>query len=138
MKTAIIYDPCPVARLPIRLILTSIAFTQIHEYGDISAALGAVTRLKPEMVVLESSPGGHDGILLIQQLLRASPRSRVVAFPSMVSQVHFARCLRAGVYGVVGKAETMLEVTNALTAVAQGYTYMSTACRVHESDDQGV
>lgn len=86
-------------------------------------------RLKPEMIVLESSPGGGDGILFIQQLLSVSPRSRVVAFPSVGSQVHFARCLRAGVFGIVGKTETMLEITNAITAVAQGYIYMSSACR---------
>lgn len=96
--------------------------------GTASDGPGAVEQaraLQPDIVVLDVSLPGMNGVEAAYRIREVSPKSRIVVF-SMHSEKELVLSLfRAGIAGYVLKEETVEDLVNALEIVRNGSTYYS-------------
>jgi DNA-binding NarL/FixJ family response regulator len=113
----------------IRGMLTSlIGRTQGLELcGEASSAEAALPQLpdsQPEVVLIDLSLPGMDGIMLIRRLKEQSPELLTLAVSGHLESIYALRALRAGARGYVLKDE-LLEVVKAVRHVYSGGTFIS-------------
>ena len=97
------------------------------EAGDSASAFTEITRLQPDIVIVDLSLPGESGLELVKRLqtLPRIPRSLVL---SMHDESFFAeRALRAGAQGYVMKQEATDKVIDAIRTVLRGESYVSGA-----------
>jgi len=95
--------------------------------SDGLSALKAASELRPDLVVLDVTLPGLNGIEVTKRLLRALPDTRVVAL-SMHADAHYvAEMLRAGALGYVLKDDDYDELLAAISAAMNGRRYLSSA-----------
>jgi DNA-binding NarL/FixJ family response regulator len=101
--------------------------TVVGEVGDGSQALLLVERLRPDVVLMDLSLPGVDGIEATRQIHERCPAVRVLVLSMHQSKAYVSRALRAGASGYVLKQSTAAELALALRAVAAGNTFLSPA-----------
>lgn len=97
----------------------------IGEAGTVDEAVPLVEKLAPEVVVLDISLEGADGVSLIKRLHQASPASRIVMYTMHAEAAYVSRSLRGGALGYILKSDRMAELISAVRAVSQGKIYLS-------------
>jgi DNA-binding NarL/FixJ family response regulator len=81
--------------------------------------------LKPDIVVMDISMPGLNGVEATRQILDGATGIKIVAL-SMHSSMHFiTEILRAGAVGYVLKKNAFQELTQAIHTVIRGHTYLS-------------
>lgn len=96
--------------------------------GDASNAVEAldlITRLKPQLVVLDISLPGRSGIELIKDIKAAAPDVAVIVFSVHDDSFYAERALRAGAHAYVMKREVTKTILQAIRCVLEGKTYLS-------------
>lgn len=96
--------------------------------GEASEAGGAVkltAALRPDVVVLDISLAGGDGVSLIGRLLEASPSSKIVMYTMHDGVAYIRRSLLTGALGYVLKSDSMKELEEAIFQVSRGRMYLS-------------
>jgi DNA-binding NarL/FixJ family response regulator len=83
-------------------------------------ALLLTQQLQPDIVLLDIFLGETNGLDIAQQLMRASPETRIVAFTGSRDDEQLLRAMRLGVHGYVQKAQPLDELVAVLRAVAKG------------------
>ncbi len=99
--------------------------TVCGQASDASSAMKEITRLQPDVTIVDLSLQGQTGLELIKQLqpLLVNPRVLVL---SMHDEAFYAeRALRAGALGYVMKREATSKVIEAIRQVLQGQLYIS-------------
>lgn len=97
----------------------------IGEAGDGRSAVELVSQLRPDVVVLDISLPGLNGIEAARQMIQDHPSLRVIAF-SAHSDQHFVHgALEAGVAGYLLKDGALENLLEAIYAVLAGNTYLS-------------
>jgi DNA-binding NarL/FixJ family response regulator len=71
MRSVLIVDDHAPFRSAVRLLLERGGFRVVGEAGDGDAALAAVQRLAPEVVLLDVQLPGEDGFAICERILRA-------------------------------------------------------------------
>ena len=125
-KRILIVDDHPVVREGLSLLLTSgenLAVCQ--QAGDASAAMQSIAASGADMVILDISLGGVDGVALARNI-----KDRYPAIPILVLSLHdeslFAeRALRAGARGYIMKNEPSPKIMEAVLRVLSGEIYLS-------------
>ena len=95
------------------------------EAGDAAAALAAVEALRPDVVIVDISLKGHDGIELIKQIRIRWPTLPTVALSMYDESLYAERVLQAGGHGYVMKQEATENVIAAIRRVLAGEVYLS-------------
>lgn len=92
---------------------------------DGPAALKCVTKLSPDLVIMDIQLPGINGIRVSEQILKSFPRTRIVLVSGLLeaSQIHHA--LQAGVSGYVQKESSFQELAMAVRLVMEGKLYLS-------------
>jgi len=85
----------------------------------------AVTRLKPDLLVLDLRLRDGDGLALIKSLRGRFPDLPVLVVSEHDETFYAERALRAGAKGYLMKAEAAHEVLNAIRKTLQGELYVS-------------
>ncbi len=98
----LVVDDCPDMRFLLRLALTGQGH-QVTEACARSGAAEAAAMVQPEVVILEGFGPGLDGAGVVQAILLASPRSRVVMFSAADPHSLGARAEAAGAVAAVPK-----------------------------------
>lgn len=93
------------------------------ETGGHAVALAA--RLRPQLVVMDLSLPGMNGIEATVELLRVSPDSRVVILSMYDDESSVVQAMRSGARGFVLKKASQADLLAALRTVARGGTYLS-------------
>ena len=94
---------------------------------DAATAVQEITRLQPDVVVVDLSLQGQTGLELIKQLQTLLPNPRVLVL-SMHDEAFYAeRALRAGALGYVMKRAATTKVIEAIRKVLIGQLYVSEA-----------
>ncbi len=88
-------------------------------------ALEKVRTLLPDVVVLDISMPGMNGIETARRLLEASPHLKIVALSVHTDRRFVAEMLRAGACGYLPKDGAFDELAVAVLAAAAGQTYIS-------------
>lgn len=90
--------------------------------ADGAGAVAAAAALVPEVVLMDISMPGMDGIAATTALLAAQPSVKVLVLTALATGDALARAQRAGALGVVAKAAGPAALLTALRAVADGCT----------------
>lgn len=88
------------------------------QQGD--AAVQAVLRLEPDVVVVDVHLGDQDGLDVAAQLHALQPELRIVALTASLDPVNVARAARAGVCAYLPKSGALEEVLDAVRTARPG------------------
>jgi DNA-binding NarL/FixJ family response regulator len=106
----------------------------IHQQPDLSVcgeaetapqALSAVTKLKPDVAIVDISLKVGSGIELIKNIKSIQPRVAVIVLSMHDENLYAERALRAGARGYIMKRETAKKVIAAIRQVLEGNLYLS-------------
>jgi DNA-binding NarL/FixJ family response regulator len=99
----------------------------IAEAGDGEAAVQQALALKPDVVVMDISMPGMNGLAATRALVKAQPGIRIVTLTRHADDAYLQELLRAGVAGYVLKQSEPHELLQAIRAVAAGGQYLDSA-----------
>ena len=97
----------------------------IGEAGNGREAVDLAEQLKPDVVVMDVSMPELNGIEATRRLMKAAPRTRVLALSMHKDSVYVREILRAGAQGFLLKDANDLDLLAAVRAVGQGQGYIS-------------
>jgi len=122
----LIVDDHPIVRKGLtQLINQETNLTVCGEAEDAPKALEAITNLKPDLVIVDISLKGIDGIELIKKIKMRYSNLTVLVI-SMHDESFFAeRALRAGARGYIMKQEAGEKMMEAIRKVLNGEIYVS-------------
>src|SRR4051812_1312809 len=125
-KRLVIVDDHPLFRKGLQeLIHSDDSFAVCGEAGSASEAMDVIRKLQPDLVIVDLSLPGANGIELIKNI-RAEFQKLPVLILSMHDESLYAlRALRAGAQGYVMKQEALENVINAIREVLAGRPYLS-------------
>lgn len=125
---AILADDHQLVRAGLRALLESFADVEVlAECGDGDEALRQVTRLQPDVLLLDITMPGLNGLDVALRVPKASPRTQVLVLSMHAGPEYVAQALRAGVAGYLIKDAAVEELRVALDALAAGRAYLSPA-----------
>ena len=95
------------------------------EASDGHEAVRLARRHEPDLAVVDVTMPGLNGVDAAREILRASPRSRVVFLTMHKEEAYVAEALRAGARGYVLKSQPAADLQRALRDVARGKVYLA-------------
>ena len=90
----------------------------VGEASDGEAAVRKALELKPDVVVMDISMPGMNGLAATRALKKAQPNARIVTLTRHADEAYFQELLRAGVAGYVLKRSAPTELLHAIRGVA--------------------
>ena len=121
-------DDHSLVRAGLRKLLESIAdFQVVGEAGDGLTLMELVQQLQPDLVLMDISMPGLNGIEATARVMRAWPQTRVVILSMHQNEEYVRQALRYGAAAYLLKDAAPLELEQALAAVVRGETYLSPA-----------
>ncbi len=127
-KRIVIVDDHPLFRKGLEeLIHSDGAFAVCGEAGSAAEAMEVIRKLNPELVIVDLSLPGANGIELIKNIRAEFQRLPILVLSMHDESLYALRALRAGADGYVMKHEAMANVVNAIHEVFNGRPYLSPA-----------
>jgi DNA-binding NarL/FixJ family response regulator len=127
-KRIVIVDDHPLFRKGLeQLIQSDGAFVVCGEAGNVSEAMDVIRKLSPDLVIVDLSLPGANGIELIKNIRAEFPKLPVLVLSMHDESLYAVRALRAGADGYVMKHEAMANVIHAIREVFDGRPYLSPA-----------
>jgi two-component system response regulator NreC len=115
-----------------RLILTSQPDLEVvGEAGNGREAVELAAQLKPDVVVMDVTMPGWNGIEATRRLRAVSPATRVLGLSVHRDPVYVREIIRAGAHGYLLKESADTDLLAAVRAVAQGEGYLSPEVSIH-------
>ena len=102
------------------LIEAETDMTVVAEASDGEAAVRKALELKPDVVVMDISMPGMNGLAATRALQKAQPDARIVTLTRHADDAYLQELLRAGVSGYVLKRSAPTELLHAIRGVAAG------------------
>ncbi len=96
----------------------------VGEAADGQQALDAARKLRPQVVILDISMPRMNGLVATREIRQACPHTRVLALTRHAEQGYLQRLLRAGASGYILKQSRVMELPQAIRAVATGGTFI--------------
>jgi DNA-binding NarL/FixJ family response regulator len=135
MLRLLLADDHALFRAGLRLLLRGIAGTEvIAEAADANDAIALAAEHRPDVVLMDISMKGRNGIEATAQIRQLLPETRVIILSMLESEDFIAHALRAGASGYLLKDSAEPELELALAAVARGETYLSPRVSKHLVD----
>ena len=97
----------------------------VGEAGDGLEAIGLVSDLRPDIVVMDISMPGMDGVEATRRIRAGEPEVKVVALSIHAEKQFVAGMLRAGAWGYLLKTEAARDLVQAIRTVRAGGRYVS-------------
>jgi DNA-binding NarL/FixJ family response regulator len=122
----LLVDDHPIIRQGLSLLIDREADLSVCGEADCShSALHAVTTLRPDLVILDISLSGPDGLDVLKEI-----RMKTTSLPVLVLSMHdetiyAERAMRAGANGYIMKQEATEKVLVAIRRILQGDVYLS-------------
>jgi len=124
--TIVLADDHHVVRQGLRALLEAEQdFHIVGEAADGLAALDAVERLKPDVLVLDLMMPGLNGLEVMREIAHRSLRTRVVILSMHANEAYVLQALQSGVAGYVLKESTASDLAQAVREAAAGRHYLS-------------
>ena len=125
-KRLLIVDDHPIFRHGICQLIGQLDDVAIcGQAENAQGALEAMRRGRPDVVLLDVSMPGTNGIELIKLMLAEQPRLIILMLSMHDESLYALRALRAGAKGYVMKQQAMENVVDALRKVIEGGIYVS-------------
>jgi two-component system, NarL family, invasion response regulator UvrY len=128
MIKILLADDHPVVRRGLRQILAETPdLLASGEASTVEEVLTSVREQRWDVVVLDVSLHGGNGIELIGEIRRARPETRVLILTVHPEDQYAVRAIRAGAAGFLNKESAPEKLTDAIRKIASGGRYVSPA-----------
>ncbi|QNH77507.1 response regulator transcription factor [Pseudomonas protegens] len=123
MKKVLIVDDHPVIRSALRIALDKQGLKIVGDTDNGVDAVSLIRSLQPHIVILDIGIPKQDGLEVISRIRALEQPVLILVFTSLPIETYLNRCIALGANGFVSKEESMQNLTNAITALLDGYTY---------------
>lgn len=121
-------DDHALVRSGIRSLLQSLDNVEVvGEAGDGDTALKLIEQLAPDIVLMDITMPGLNGLEALPRIRTAFPAVRVIILSMHTNEAYVSKALRSGAVGYLLKDAATIELELALQAVSRGDTYLSPA-----------
>lgn len=125
MIRIVIADDHELIREGVKKIIRACADIRIvGEAPDLARTIALVEQHAPDVLVLDISLPGHDGLEGLAELRRRFPTQQVVMLSMYAEERYAVSALRAGAAGYITKAMAAEELVKAIRQVVAGSTYI--------------
>jgi DNA-binding NarL/FixJ family response regulator len=122
--TCIVVDDHPAIIDAVSRYLTFAGFAVVATAGDGQSAVSALEKHHPDVCIADVRMPRMDGIELVKQALKASPRTGVLLYSGAAEPGTASDALDAGARGVALKDAPLDDLTRAVETVAAGGIYL--------------
>jgi DNA-binding NarL/FixJ family response regulator len=123
----LLVDDHPLTRSALAGLLTQHGFEVVGEASDGEEAVEAAGRLEPDLILLDLSMPGLDGLSALPRLREAAPKCEVVVLTASGTEENLLGAIRGGAAGYLLKSEPPERIVDFLRGVAQGEAALSGA-----------
>jgi DNA-binding NarL/FixJ family response regulator len=107
----------------------------VGETGDGREVVGLVGKTRPDVILMDISMPGLNGLDATTQVLGEYPNVYVIILSMHADEEYVLQALRAGASGYLLKDSDAAELEVAITAIVRGETYLSPRVSKHVIDD---
>jgi two-component system, NarL family, invasion response regulator UvrY len=125
MSRIYLIDDHAIVRDGLRVVVESAGHEVVGETDDPTEALADLTRLAPDIALLDLRLGPRSGFELLAEIQRRQLPVRVIVLTMSDQPRHVAEALRYGAAGYLLKGSPSSELLQALQTVAQQRRYLS-------------
>jgi DNA-binding NarL/FixJ family response regulator len=126
MTTAIIADDHDIVRRGLRgIIESSHACKIVAEAADGLAAVQAVEKHRPGVLILDLNMPRLHGIEVLRQVRTASPATKIIVLSMHNDEAYVIEALRAGAMAYILKGSESVEIAHAISEVVAGRRFLS-------------
>ena len=123
----LLVDDHPLTRSALAALLQQHGFEVVGEAADGEEAINAAGRLHPDLILLDLSMPGLDGITALPRLREAAPDCEVVVLTASGMEENLLAAIRAGAAGYLLKSEPPARIVEFLRGAAKGEAALSGA-----------
>ena len=123
----LLVDDHPLTRSALAGLLTQHGFDVVGEASDGEKAIVKAASLAPDLILLDLSMPGLDGLSALPRLREAAPRCEVVVLTASGTEENLLGAIRGGAAGYLLKSEPPERIVDFLRGVAQGEAALSGA-----------
>jgi DNA-binding NarL/FixJ family response regulator len=117
-----VVDDHPIVRQGIRSLLSNYPeFEIVGEADHGASAIAQISRLAPDITLLDIRMPGESGLEVLKQIRQIQPEAKVLMLTSFDDDEYVMEALRTGAYGFVLKSVSDEMLINAIRAVQQGH-----------------
>ncbi len=125
-KTVLVVDDHPLMRQGLALLINQQQDMRVcGEAEEAQAALQAVAQLRPDIMILDISLNGPDGIEILKTIRATDPDLPVLVLSMHDEAIYAERALRARANGYIMKQEATEKVLVAVRRILSGEVYLS-------------
>jgi len=125
-KMVFVVDDHPIVRQGLALLINQEADLAVcGEAQEMHSALSAIHATKPDILIVDISLNGPDGLELLKNIRLTAPRLPVLILSMHDESIYAERALRAGANGYIMKQEATEKVLIALRRILSGEIYVS-------------
>jgi DNA-binding NarL/FixJ family response regulator len=121
----LLVDDHPLTRAALSALLLQHGFDVVGEAADGGEAIEKAADLLPDLVLLDLSMPGIDGLSALPELREAAPDCEVVVLTASAMEENLLGAIRAGAAGYLLKSEPPVRIVQFLRGVAQGEAALS-------------
>lgn len=99
----------------------------VSEVSDGNAAVESAVALKPDVIIMDISMPGMNGLVATRKLKQLQPDAAIVTLTRHADDAYLQELLRAGVSGYVLKQSAPTELLQAIRAASAGRQYLDSA-----------
>jgi DNA-binding NarL/FixJ family response regulator len=121
----LIVDDHPLTRDALASLLGAHGLDVVGVASDGKEAIDEAQRLQPDLVLLDLSMPGMDGLTALPKLRHAAPQCEVVVLTASGTEENLLAAIRAGAAGYLMKSEPPERIAAFLDGVAQGEAALS-------------
>ena len=125
-KNVLVVDDHPLMRQGLALLINQQQDMQVcGEAEEAQAALQAIAQLRPDIMILDISLKGPDGIEILKNIRATDPDLPVLVLSMHDEAIYAERALRARANGYIMKQEATEKVLVAVRRILSGEVYLS-------------
>ena len=121
----LIVDDHPLTRDALAALLTQRGFDVVGAAEDGMAAISAAIELQPDIILLDLTMPGMDGLTALPQIREHAPSSEIVVLTASDAEDNLLAAIRAGASGYLLKTEPPEQIASFLRGVARGDAALS-------------
>src|SRR5437764_11891423 len=123
----LLVDDHPLTRSALAGLLQQHGFEVVGEAADGAEAIDGAERLRPDVVLLDLSMPGVDGLTALPRLREAAPDCEVVVLTASGTEENLLGAIRGGAAGYLLKSEPPERIVDFLRGVSEGEVALSGA-----------
>jgi DNA-binding NarL/FixJ family response regulator len=124
-ERVLIVDDHPLTRDALAALLTQEGFQVVGEAASGDEAIAAVEALQPDLVLLDLTMPGVDGLSALPRIREQAPASEVVVLTASDVEENLLAAIRSGASGYLLKTESPEQIATFLRGVARGEAALS-------------